>query len=114
MKQIRRIAILAVGLLGAGGCATKPQAQISAESNQELSVTGEITARENGKDGYTATIEDPIGNLYYATISIVNLQKSGGKYQSFEIGDKITVQGNNWRDAEGKSHITVHKLMRAE
>lgn len=114
MKQIGIIAILAIGLLGAGSCATKTKTQTSVENNQKLSITGEITTIENGKDGYTATIKDANGKLYYATISIVNLQKSGGEYKSYKIGDKITVKGTNWKDEEGKTYITVYKLKQAK
>jgi len=80
------------------------------ENNQELSVTGQITAIENGKDGYMATINDSDGKEYVATISIVNLNKSGGEYKAHNIGDKITVRGSYWKDGEGKIHITVSVL----
>jgi lysyl-tRNA synthetase class II len=113
MKQIGMIAVLVIGLLGAGSCATKPNNQTNTETNQELSVTGEIMARENGKDGYTATIKDANGKVYFATISIINMQKSGGEYKSFKVGDKITVQGKSWKDAEGKAHITVFSVKQA-
>ena len=113
MKQIGIIAILAI-VLGASSCATKRKIQTGIENNQELLITGEVTGIENGKDGYIATIKDKNGELYYATISIINLQKSAGEYKSYKIGDKITVEGANWKDAEGKTHITVHQLKQAE
>jgi lysyl-tRNA synthetase class II len=114
MKQIAIIVTLAIVLLGTSNCATKTKTRSSEENAQGLAITGQITAIENGKDGYTATIKDANGKLYYATISIVNLRKSGGEYKSYKIGDKITVQGNTWKDAEGRSHITVSKLEQAE
>lgn len=111
MKKIGITIILAIGLFsGISSCATKAKIRTSAENNRELSVTGAVTAVENGKDGYTATIKDADGKLYYATISIVNLQKSGSKYKPCKIGDNITVQGPYWKDEERKIHITVHKL----
>lgn len=114
MKQIGIITILAMGLfLGASSCAVKTKTQTSVENNHELSITGEITAIENGKDGYTTTIKDVDGKIYYATISIVNLQKSGSEYKAYKIGDKITVKGPEWKDGEGKTHIIVYELKQA-
>lgn len=57
-----------------------------------MAVTGTITAIENGTDGYTATIKDAEGKEYDATISIVNLNKSGSEYKAYNIGDTITVK----------------------
>jgi len=109
MKKIGILTILAIGLLSFNSCSTTRK-QTNTEKNEVSSVTGEIIAIQNGKDGYTATIKDFDGKEYYATISIVNLQKSGGDYKAYKVGDKITVSGSSWKDTEGKMHITVHQL----
>src|SRR5690606_23655735 len=107
MKLIKFFTVLVIGILVTSGCSNN---QSNTDENQQITITGEITAVENGKDGYTATIQDDKGELYFATISIINLQKSGGEYQAHEVGDKITVTGPQWQDDDGKSHITVQKL----
>ena len=108
MKQIGIIAITAMLLLGTSNCTTERKSNV--ETNQELSVTGEIIAIEKGTDGYMATLKDSDGKEYIATISIVNLSKSGGEYKAHNVGDNITVRGNSWKDDKGKIHITVTDL----
>lgn len=111
MKQTVILAALALSLVGATSCSsTKKSTDSTVENNKELSVTGEVTAVENGKDGYMATIKDAAGKAYTATISIVNLQKSGGQYKRYNVGDKISVKGPSWKDQEGKTYITVKEL----
>ncbi|HET8574144.1 MAG TPA: hypothetical protein VFL76_09755 [Edaphocola sp.] len=111
MGQIGTNAILAIGLLfGTAGCTTSHKLSAKVENHQELSVTGEITAIENGKDGYVATVKDDRGKLYYVTVSFVNLQKGGGEYKTHKSGDVITVKGAQWTDTEGKMHITAYLL----
>lgn len=75
-----------------------------------LKVTGIISKIENGKDGYMATLKDTTGKEFVATISIVNLQKSGGKFKRFKEGEKITVTGPSWKDERSVEHITVTGL----
>lgn len=111
MKRIGIAAFIAVGLLwGTGSCVTKNKIQTQVDNNQELKVTGKITAIETGKDGYVATVKDNNGQLYDVMISIVNLQKSGSQYKAHKTGDVITVQGPRWTDTEGRVHITAHQL----
>ena len=45
---------------------------------------------QNGKDGYTATLEDSKKGLYECTISIPNL---GDNYVRLEVGDKARIEG---------------------
>lgn len=104
MKHIGIIVILAIGLLGINTCTTRTN-KIIVENNQKLSITGEITAIQNGKDGFTATIKDANGKEYYATISFVNSHGSGRG--SNYIGNKITVKGSYWKDGKGGIHVTV-------
>ena len=75
-----------------------------------LNVTGVISKIENGKDGYMATLKDSTGKEVVATISIVNLQKSGGQFKRYKEGEKISVAGPSWKDDAGLMHITVTSL----
>lgn len=85
--------------------ATEPKTE-----ETEFSVTGKVTGIEKGKDGYMATIEDSTGKKYTATISIVNLQKSGGTYKTHEVGETITVKGPGWSDSTGNTFIMAKQL----
>lgn len=121
MKQRLLTTILGMGLLSLTACNNeqeapkdeKPVEQSTPETKpeeKEISVTGKITGIENGKDGYMATIEDSTGKTYTATISIVNLQKSGGTYKKHEVGETITVSGPSWSDEAGKTYIMTKQL----
>lgn len=113
---------LAMGLLGLTACNNEPEAkpeeketpvetikEAKAEET-EFSVTGKVTGIEKGKDGYMATIEDSTGKKYTATISIINLQKSGGTYKTHEVGETITVKGPGWSDSTGNTFIMAKQL----
>lgn len=82
----------------------------TSQNQQTVTVTGKIISIANGKDGYTAVIQDASKKLYSATISRINLQKTGSNYKQYETGEKITVSGSTWEDAEGTTYITVTKL----
>lgn len=110
MKKNIFIPLLAIGLLATSCCSTKKAAQNPTEKNQTITVSGEVTLIENGKDGYMATIVDANGMENIATISIVNLNKSGGKFKRYNVGDKVTVKGTSWKDGEKKTYITVSEL----
>ena len=88
----------------------KPEAAVAAPQADTLSITGKITKIDNGKDGYMATIAGAEGREVVATISIINLQKSGGEFKRYEVGETISVSGPVWKDDNGVEHITVHKL----
>ena len=122
MKETVYAALLVIGLSAFTACnnesevkkedtpapaaaAPEPKAE-----ETEFSVTGKITGIEKGKDGYMATIEDSTGKKYTATISIVNLQKSGGTYKAHEVGETITVQGPGWSDSTGNTFIMAKQL----
>ncbi|MBO9660920.1 MAG: hypothetical protein J7527_19005 [Chitinophagaceae bacterium] len=83
---------------------------VTSPASDTLNVTGVISKIENGKDGYMATLKDSTGKEFVATISIVNLQKSGGEFKRYKEGDKITVAGPSWKDEAGLEHITVASL----
>jgi len=82
----------------------------AAPVSDTMKVTGVISKIENGKDGYMATLKDPAGKEFIATISIINLQKSGGQFKRYKEGDKITVAGPGWKDDAGQDHIMVTSL----
>lgn len=88
-----------------------PKDTLVTESTPDtLKVTGVISKIENGKDGYMATVKDSTGKEFVATISIVNLQKSGGQFKRYKEGEKITVTGPSWKDENNLEHITVTDL----
>jgi hypothetical protein len=83
---------------------------VTPSKSDTLKVTGVISKIENGKDGYMATLKDSTGTAFVATISIINLQKSGGQFKRYKEGDKITVSGPSWKDESNIEHITVTNL----
>ena len=75
--------------------------------NKQMEVIGKISTIENGKDGYMATVDTKDGKSYTVTISIINLQKSGGTFKRFEVGETISAKGTFWQDDTGKNYITA-------
>lgn len=111
MKKIILLGILLSGAFTITDCTANKTAQsTAADDKMIISASGTITHIENGKDGYMATIRDANGKEYTATISIVNLQKSGSNYKRYQIGDAITVKGPSWNDDKGRIYITAEKL----
>jgi len=105
------LALFTVTTLVTTGCVCKKNKVETTEQNQEnVTVTGKITAITNGKDGYTAVLQAADKKMYNATISRINLQKSGSKYKRYEEGETITVSGSTWVDSEGLTYITVTEL----
>ncbi|WP_114792519.1 hypothetical protein U0035_02060 [Niabella yanshanensis] len=104
---------ISIGLLITVGtvisCNNQKKATAAAQTadQKEMEVTGEIVKIENGKDGYMATINDKDNKSYVITISIVNLQKSGGTFKRFEVGQKIKAKGSFWKDDAGNLYITA-------
>lgn len=72
-------------------------------------VTGKVDAIEAGKDGYTAKISTDSKEVYFATISIINV---GGpqNYKQLKIGDVVSVKGEIWK-AEDEKHIKVTEIV---
>lgn len=72
-------------------------------------ITGKVDAIEAGKDGYTAKISTATKEVYFATISIVNV---GGpeNYKQLKIGDVVSVKGETWKTEEEK-HIKVTEIV---
>lgn len=105
------LVLFTVTTLVTTGCVCKKHKVETTEQNQEnVTVTGKITSVTNGKDGYTAVLQADDKKVYNATISRINLQKSGSEYKRYEEGDTITVTGSTWVDAEGVTYITVTEL----
>jgi len=57
-----------------------------------ITVKGQVTAINRGKDGYSATIKAADGAMYIATISIPNMADPK-QYRAVTIGETITVTG---------------------
>ncbi|WP_128414605.1 hypothetical protein [Chryseobacterium sp. Leaf201] len=111
MKKIILLGGLVFGAFSMTNCTANKTAQAnSADDKMIISASGTITHIENGKDGYMATIRDAGGKEYTATISMINLQKSGSIYKRYQVGDAITVKGPSWNDDQGRIYITAEKL----
>ncbi|MCI9844167.1 hypothetical protein [Flavobacterium pectinovorum] len=100
MKNILKISFLFVLVTFIISCATMK------ENN---TVTGKVDSIESGKDGYTAKITTDAKELYFATISIVNV---GGpeNYKQLKIGDEVSVKGEIWK-SEDEKHIKVTEIV---
>ncbi|MCW4467688.1 OB-fold nucleic acid binding domain-containing protein [Flavobacterium sp. MFBS3-15] len=91
-----------------------PEAEAPSDKSAELAegtqitVKGEITEINNGKDGYTAKIKMADGTVYFATISIPNL-KDPKQYRKFNVGDVIKVKGKTFK-IEEDTLIKVEEL----
>ena len=72
-------------------------------------VSGKVVTVEFGKDGYTAKISTDAKEVYFATISIVNL---GGpqNYKQLKIGDVVSLKGEIWKTDDEK-HIRVTEIV---
>lgn len=113
MKNIIIIALcFSMGILFPACCGSKQVRQPGTELNEgaPLSIRGQVTAIENGKDGYTATVKSEANHIYKVTISRVNLLKSKSEYRSYTVGEKISLTGDWWKDAEGNIYIKATKL----
>ena len=82
---------------------------LSCSSGKNATVSGKISAIQKGKDGYTATIENSKGRVYYGTISIPNMSNPQ-LFKQAETGDTITVKGELWKMGKEK-RITVREIL---
>lgn len=101
---------MAVGTVISCNNQKKVTAATQTADQKEMEATGEIVKIENGKDGYMATVKDKNNKNYVVTISIVNLQKSGGTFKRFEVGEKIKAKGTFWQDDAGNTYITAKNV----
>lgn len=88
--------------------ATDYPVPVSEMEDTQITVTGSVTGITNGKDGYTAQIKENSGKIYFATISIPNLDDAK-QYRQVKEGDSITVTGETWKMGE-EEHIKVAGL----
>jgi RecG-like helicase len=82
---------------------------LSCSSVKTTTVSGKVSAIQKGKDGYTATIENTKGLIYFGTISIPNLSNPQ-LFKQAEIGDTIVVKGEVWKMGKEKQ-ITVREIL---
>lgn len=79
------------------------------KNNTNSAVSGKVESIESGKDGYTAKITTDIKEVYFATISIVNV---GGpqNYKQLKIGDVVSLKGEIWK-TDDENHIKVNQIV---
>ncbi|WP_347050833.1 hypothetical protein [Flavobacterium olei] len=102
MKNLKRIGLLVVLMTFIISCT-------GMKSNNNATVSGKVDSIESGKDGYTAKITTDNKEVYFATISIVNV---GGpqNYKQVKIGNTISVKGEKWK-SEDENHIKVTEIV---
>ena len=100
MKNLKKISFLILLMTFVISCATM---------KEDNTVTGKVGSIESGKDGYTAKITTDAKEVYFATISIVNL---GGpqNYKQLKIGDQVSLKGEIWK-TEDEKHIKVQEIV---
>jgi len=100
MKNLNRIGALIVLMTFLISCAC---------IKDKNTVSGKVESIENGKDGYTAKINTDKNELYFATVSIVNV---GGpeKFKRFKEGDEVSVKGEIWK-TDTEKHIKVTEIV---
>lgn len=102
MKNLKRISALFLLLTFMISCKTMKE-------DANTPVSGKVESIEAGKDGYTAKITTDNKEVYFATISIVNV---GGpqNYKQLKIGDVVSVKGEKWK-SEDENHIKVTQIV---
>ncbi|KRB53869.1 hypothetical protein [Flavobacterium sp. Root186] len=102
MKNLKRISFLVVLMTFVISCTTM-------KNNTNSVVSGKVESIESGKDGYTAKINTDTKEVYFATISIVNV---GGpqNYKQLKIGDVVSLKGEIWK-TDDENHIKVTQIV---
>jgi hypothetical protein len=100
MKNLKRIGVLIVLMTFVISCACM---------KDKNTISGKVESVEFGKDGYTAKINTDKNEVYFATISIVNV---GGpeNYKVLKQGDEVTVKGEFWK-TDTEKHIKVKEIV---
>lgn len=100
MKNLKRVSFLLLLMTFVISCACM---------KDKNTISGKVVSIENGKDGYTAKINTDKNEVYFATISIVNL---GGpeNFKRFKEGDEVSLKGEIWK-ADTEKHITVKEIV---
>jgi hypothetical protein len=72
-------------------------------------ISGKVISVEFGKDGYTAKINTAKNEVYFATISIVNV---GGpqNYKLLKEGEEVSLKGEIWK-TETEKHMKVKEIV---
>lgn len=107
MKNLCYIFIMTLVITMAGSCTTSSRQEEAAPA--QAYVTGEVQEIQPGKDGYTAKIMTDDQQVYFATISIPNLDKKANQYRVVDVGETLTVRGEFWK-MNDETHITVREL----
>ncbi|CAC9973348.1 hypothetical protein DBB36_13675 [Flavobacterium sp. WLB] len=102
MKNLKRISFLVVLMTFVISCTTM-------KNDKNSAVSGKVESIESGKDGYTAKINTDTKEVYFATISIVNV---GGpqNYKQLKIGDVVSLKGEIWK-TDDENHIKVTQIV---
>jgi hypothetical protein len=100
MRNLKRIGALIVLMTFVISCACM---------KDKNTISGKVESVEFGKDGYTAKINTDKNEVYFATISIVNV---GGpeNYKVLKQGDEVTVKGEFWK-TDTEKHIKVKEIV---
>ncbi|MFD2940884.1 hypothetical protein [Flavobacterium notoginsengisoli] len=102
MKNLKKISFLLLIMTFVISCT-------SMKNDSNAPVSGKVESIEGGKDGYTAKITTDAKEVYFATISIVNV---GGpqNYKQLKIGDIVAVKGEKWK-TDDENHIKVTEIV---
>lgn len=100
MKNLKKISFLLPLIAFAISCASM---------KDKNTISGKVQSIEFGKDGYTAKISTAKNEVYFATISIVNV---GGpeNYKKLKEGDEVSVKGEIWK-TDTEKHIKVKEIV---
>ena len=100
MKNLKKISFLFVLMTFVISCACM---------KDKNTVSGKVESIESGKDGYTAKITTDSKEVYFATISIVNV---GGpqNYKQLKEGEEVTLKGEIWK-TDTEKHIKVKEIV---
>jgi hypothetical protein len=100
MKNLIKISFLFVLMTFAASCACM---------KDKNKVSGKVESIEEGKDGYTAKITTDEKEVYFATISIVNV---GGpqNYKQLKEGEEVTLKGEIWK-TDTEKYIKVKEIV---
>jgi hypothetical protein len=100
MKNLKKISLLFVLMTFAVSCACM---------KDKNTISGKVQSIENGKDGYTAKINTDKNEVYFATVSIVNV---GGpqNYKQLKEGEEVVLKGEIWKN-DTEKHIKVKEII---
>lgn len=100
MKNLKKISFLLFLMTFAISCVSM---------KDKNTISGKVQSIEFGKDGYTAKINTAKNEVYFATISIVNV---GGpeNYKKLKEGDEVSLKGEIWK-TDTEKHIKVKEIV---